>query len=100
MRKDEQFDVITDLLVTFDELGFAPTILHPEPEKCAIEWKQNLVNALERLHKQSEGEWVKDAPHCNFHCSQCGFYPFTEYSKHLNFCPNCGAKMRKEDEGK
>lgn len=43
------------------------------------------------------GEWIADGDgyHWTYNCSICGWkdgYPFNE--RH-NFCPNCGAKMRK-----
>lgn len=46
------------------------------------------------------GEWVwvqYDAnPEIgNFHCSKCRFIPadFNMAKRHLNYCPNCGARM-------
>lgn len=50
--------------------------------------------------KQIEGEWIKRNHSC--YCSICGGehgFAFTTGSAH-NYCPNCGAHMRKEDEGK
>lgn len=46
-NKDEQFEYITDLLIDFDEMGFAPTTLVPDPEGYAIEWRKKLTNAIE-----------------------------------------------------
>lgn len=48
----------------------------------------------EGWRKQRKGEWIKDAPHWNYHCNQCGFYPLIEYPILHNYCPNCGAKMK------
>jgi NADH pyrophosphatase NudC (nudix superfamily) len=75
-----------------------------------METIKKLYNAGYR--KQSEGEWVLTGtfkstfplPAADLHtaCSVCGWKP-PKYSadyKEYNFCPNCGAKMRKEDEGK
>lgn len=64
--------------------------------------REGLLNACYR--KQSEGEWKEDIiAFCNV-CSACKAkvdrYAIKCNSGKLNFCPNCGAKMRKEDEGK
>ncbi len=59
MSGDKQIDIITDLLIDFDEMGFAPTTLVPDPEGYAIEWRKKLTNALQGYRKQSEGEWIK-----------------------------------------
>ena len=53
----------------------------------------NLYNAGYR--KQSEGEWMQDFDG-DYYCPFCAHYP--KEIKH--YCPNCGAHMRKEDEGK
>lgn len=47
------------------------------------------------------GEWIAEkemfrTPFAlNYHCSKCG-----EPNNQTNFCPNCGADMRKESENK
>jgi hypothetical protein len=55
MSKEKQIDIITDLLIEFDEMGFAPTILVPNPEAYAIEWKKKLTDALQGYCKS---EWI------------------------------------------
>ena len=57
-------------------------------------WHECIVLHKAGYRKQSVGEWIKDAPHWNYHCNQCGFYPLIEYPILHNFCPNCGAKMK------
>jgi hypothetical protein len=42
--------------------------------------------------ERKTGRWIDD------NCSECGQYVF--HGDARNFCPNCGAKMLKEDEGK
>ena len=57
MNRDKQIEemgVVTDLLIDFDEMGFAPTTLCPDPEAYAIEWKKKLVNALKGYRKASD----------------------------------------------
>lgn len=41
-----QLEYITDLLIDFDEMSFAPTTLCSDPEAYAIEWRQKLTNAI------------------------------------------------------
>lgn len=61
---------------------------------------KDLYNAGYR--KQSEGKWEKrviiifDSEKVGYKCSVCN----TTWDTATNFCPNCGAHMRKEDEGK
>ena len=54
--------------------------------------------------KQSEGEWIQQLrPYEDeIVCSVCGanFNIIDNCTERFNFCPNCGAEMRKEDEGK
>lgn len=58
MSKDKQIDIITELLIDFDEMGFAPTTTVPDPEAYAINWRNNLTNALrdefEKLNAENE----------------------------------------------
>ena len=71
-NKDEQFEYITGLLIDFDEMGFAPTTLCPDPEGYAIEWRKKLTNALQCCRKQSE--WIsvdERLPESGMHCLLC-----------------------------
>lgn len=50
------------------------------------------------------GEWIehKNVEQANgetvYECSNCGVYSRKEFFCEKNFCPNCGAKMKKERE--
>lgn len=54
MSKEKQIEIITDLLIDFDEMGFAPTTTCPNPEAYTIKWREQLANALIEYRKQSE----------------------------------------------
>ena len=43
---------IEDLLIDFDEMGFAPTTLCENPDKYACEWKRQLLAEIDRLKIQ------------------------------------------------
>ena len=43
---------IDELLVDFDEMGFAPTTLCENPDECACEWKKQLVAEIERFTEE------------------------------------------------
>ena len=89
MSEEKQIDIITDLLIDFDEMGFAPTTTVPDPGAYAIEWRNKLTDALQGYRKQSVGEW-KAFGLCNPQCSLCHKYNIEK----SDFCPNCGAKMK------
>ena len=45
-------DTIEDLLVEFDEMGFAPTATMPNAEEYAKKWKKKISLNLERRPNQ------------------------------------------------
>ena len=69
-------------------------------------WQLEMIKKLpsaEPEQKTGKWEWVQyDSNHeiGDWHCSECGFMPasFNLAKKHLNYCPNCGARMVGEEE--
>ena len=45
----DEMEMIANLLVEFDEMGFAPTALCPNAEEYAVNWKNKLINAIQRI---------------------------------------------------
>ena len=45
---------IEDLLICFDEMGFAPTTLCENPDECAREWKKLLIAEIKRLKEGND----------------------------------------------
>ena len=55
------------------------------------------ADVRENIH----GEWslIGHDDTCNFYrCSFCGYEEHDNFTKHHNFCPNCGADMRGDNE--
>lgn len=50
--KTEQ--TITDLLIEFDEMGFAPTTVCPGGEKYAIDWSERVRKEIARLTAENQ----------------------------------------------
>lgn len=96
MSEEKQIEIIIDLLIEFDEMGFVPIIPCPDPEAYAIEWKEKLIKALQEYRKQSEGENVAMYPSSAFECSNCHWqdWDLLTADSAYNFCPHCGAKMK------
>lgn len=44
---------LTDLLIEFDEMGFSPTTVCPNPEQAAIEWKEQVVKEIQKLQAEN-----------------------------------------------
>ena len=71
---------------------------------CRIaDYAYNIADEVEKLPSADvkpvvHGEWIVpnadpiDMMFMNPRCSECGF----ESADHLNFCPNCGARMDEE----
>ena len=53
---------------------------------------------------EKKGEWIgiDDYPHEDWECSVCGgiFCGNDAFREEAHFCPNCGARMEGEDDGK
>ena len=45
-------DRLLDLMIEFDEMGFAPTTVCEDTEGLAVKWKEQVVNEIGRLEKQ------------------------------------------------
>lgn len=45
---------IDSVLIAFDEMGFIPTLILPDPEKATAEWKANLVAAITEMDNHIE----------------------------------------------
>lgn len=45
--------MIEDFLIEFDEMGFAPITLCPDPEKYSIEWREKVRAEFERLETEN-----------------------------------------------
>lgn len=108
MSKEKQIDIIRDLLIEFDEMGFIPTTTVPDPEAYAIKWRAEITKALEDYRRQSEGiannatttgEWI-EIPIDNYDGDPSGLYYVCSVCHTDNgfedkpYCPNCGAKMK------
>ena len=81
-----------------------------EIKKCRF-----VVDAIEKISalpsaqpERKKGKWVYAEDEYGidgYHCNQCGFFvpwdyihKFINYIEDYNFCPNCGADMRGEQD--
>lgn len=44
---------LIDLLIEFDEMGFAPTTVCLNPEETAIKWKEQVLKEIEELKAEN-----------------------------------------------
>ena len=66
-------------------------------------WADNVrIDALEiavraMAEERKKGKWI-DEPNCWYRCSYCkSHYPSIKGTMEYNFCPNCGADMRGDE---
>ena len=95
MSREKQIEDMAVDLCLIDRCKYLPQA-ECNNTTCAHCEAEALYNAGYR--KQSDGEWKKfQELYPRYVCTACN-HLFN--NKEYKFCPNCGAKMRKEDEGK
>lgn len=52
-------DRLLDLMIEFDEMGFAPTTVCEDAEGFAVKWKEQVVNEIGRLEAKITTLWHK-----------------------------------------
>lgn len=52
-------DRLLDLMIEFDEMGFAPTTVCEDAEGLAVKWKEQVVNEIGRLEAKITALWHK-----------------------------------------
>lgn len=82
-------------------------VLFERNEKLIDEWLANCVDDVideqpsADVVERKTGKWVYSS-FGGYHCSECGkqapFWCFASTQQLSDFCPNCGADMRKETD--
>lgn len=85
------------------------TVISKAPKSCQIEYlsfaghSKGYIDVVRQCYGQvikypiKEGKWITTGEELkNTTCSNCGYWVETPYGK-TNYCPNCGAKMNKEN---
>lgn len=98
-QKNDEIDPNDDLIKRQDAIDAVT-------KYCTEHDLRDLLADLEVLPSaQKTGKWIwvqydSNPEIGNWHCSVCRFMPasFNLAKKHLNYCPNCGAYMRGEEE--
>lgn len=49
-------DRLLDLMIEFDEMGFAPTTVCEDAEELAVKWKEQVVNEIGRLEAKRNAD--------------------------------------------
>lgn len=69
---------------------------------CCHRWTKVIRNTVEELKaEQRKGEWIETSE--GTMCSNCHKYPYDDGEYHIanwhsDYCPNCGADMRGEED--
>lgn len=105
MSKEKQIEEMAqDLCPLYEEYKSCKTcdaVLDIGEKPCVYKCMAELITT-KGYRKQSVGRWEKrvfvifDSEKIGYRCSECN----TTWDTETPYCPNCGAKMRKEDEGK
>lgn len=91
-------------LIDADALKDEKFYSHERHEKCVSVYAIDMMPTIE---PRPHGEWKYNQYDGNlnignWHCSECRHIVFGGYSQkpYYNYCPNCGADMRKRGEEK
>lgn len=79
------------------------SIAEQEVNFAKVDYAIDRISEAPTIEERPQGEWeytqYDSNPNIgNWHCSECKHIVFGGYSQkpYYNFCPNCGANMRKE----
>jgi hypothetical protein len=102
----EKYYRVSDVNEILNKLAKEPAYYHDGEDfyngVCAIEGELMCLEPVE-LEEPKVGEWKFTEPdtHGNKkpYCSNCGEYHLSSWSDYTgcSYCPNCGAKMNKEN---
>ena len=92
---------MNDPFLAHSEITNEIYIIYGKKKYCVTDQAISAMKATGRLNVRSQGEWMNKGIYQE--CSECFCgCMFTISDKimngGLNFCPNCGAKMTKEDK--
>ena len=65
-------------------------------EECGVLFGKALDMVIQALEQIKEGHWVDEK--VRWRCSECGWW-YPDWKK-FNFCPNCGARMVGDNDGR
>ena len=92
----------SDAIKALRKLGHEVVVID---KVCSLGVAQEFIDAIRKLPSadRPQGEWVNQHKWSNGfferECSVCGaMKPLLRHTAKINFCPNCGADMRKGAE--
>lgn len=90
MIKEEAIEILSDMRAEYN--------IFSDDEEEAMRYRA-LSWAIRALNERT-GRWkVSDLPKGKMkYCSECGFGQYIADERQYNFCPNCGADMRGEQD--
>ena len=80
---------------------------------CFVATRKDQIKAIPAADVEPvrHGRWIQSTEECGWselecaECSECGEdyvldeWGYEDFSKFMNYCPNCGAKLDKEENG-
>ena len=97
--------VVLPTLAFVNIIENAPTVEPEITEKQAIlllinnGWLVNHDKELREKWARPHGKWIPNGD-CSYCCSNCRAWDYYDYQEETcpNYCPNCGAYMKGEDD--
>lgn len=56
---------LNDLMTEFDEMGYCPTTLCPDPDAAARDWKVRLMCAVNQIEREARKEILQEVAESN-----------------------------------